>query len=165
MRKAALITAIMMTLVFLCSLALAAELPAIPPMPDQFKNIKITKPAASVPKEIADFLGEWEGVWKGDTKGGFARSPHGSDEVRRAKIIIYEVTNDKLKALYGRGDSPYFYFGKPGWDSLESEVVSFNERKRFSLQVPGGRNMQFYTENNELIGTQGIWHIKMRRVK
>ena len=113
--------------VALCSLALNAQaadpLPPIPPMPESFKNIQVAKPDPSVPKEIADFLGEWEGVWVArQRRGDLPR------EVRRAKLILYEVTPIKVKYLWGVGANPDTH-AEAKWEKYESDLT-LREREK-----------------------------------
>ena len=145
-----------------CLLANAAELPPIPPMPEKFKEIKILQPAPSVPKEVVDFLGEWEGAWK---YVGTMKDSHGKSfgqETRRAKVIVYEVSTDKMKILYGWGGP--WEGGKGGWRLFESDIQDDNGKKRFSF-IGTGR-MGFYLENGILKGSAGGYYdAEMKRVK
>ena len=137
MKKMVATVIIVATWMLTCILANAAELPAIPPIPKKFKNIHIVKPDPSVPKEVADLSGEWEGAWK---YVGDMRDSHGKlfgQETRRAKLIVYEVSSDKIKGLYGWGKSP-FGRGKGGWRLFESDISDDNGKKRFSFI--GGEN-------------------------
>ena len=141
--------------------AAAAELPAIPPMPEKFKNIKVVKPDPSVPKDVADFSGEWEGFWKyvGPFYGGLSFG----QETRRAKLIVYELSADKIKVLYGWGESPYTG-GKGGWNLFESDIRDEDGKKRFSFV--GNFRMGFYLENGTLKGSSGgNFDGEMKRVK
>jgi hypothetical protein len=143
-------------------LANAAELPAIPPIPKKFKNIHIVKPDPSVPKEVADFSGEWEGAWKyvGPMKDAYGLSF--GQETRRARLIIYEVSYDKIKFLYGWG-GPYAG-GKGGWRLYESDIMDDNGKKRFLFI--GTVRMGFYLENGILKGAAGGYYdTEMKRVK
>ena len=64
MKKIVSIMAIVAILSLVCMSLAADPLPPIPPMPEQFKDIQVVKPDSSIPKEVTDFIGEWEGVWK-----------------------------------------------------------------------------------------------------
>jgi hypothetical protein len=160
MKKMVATAIIVATWMLTCILANAAELPPIPPLPEKFKDIKIIKPELSVPKEVADFSGEWEGAWKyvGPMQwGSFGQ------ETRRAKLIVYEVSSDKIKGFYGWGESP-FGRGKAGWRLFESDIMDDNGKKRFSF-IGGGR-MGFYLEDGILKGSSGgNYETEMKRVK
>ena len=62
MKKMVVAGVIVTSWILACLLAIAAELPAIRLIPKKFNNIQIVKPDPSVPKEVADFSGEWEGA-------------------------------------------------------------------------------------------------------
>jgi hypothetical protein len=136
------------------ALAVAAELPPVPTMPDNFKNITIIKPAPSLPKEVADFSGEWEGVWKfvGSTGDPFHKGLSFGQHIRLTKLIVSEVSPDKIKGLYGWGDSPDTG-GKGGWRKFESELMDSGGRKHFTIM--GNINMGFHLENGILKGSSG----------
>jgi hypothetical protein len=160
MKKMVVAGVIVTSWMLACLLAIAAELPAIRPIPKKFKNIQIVKPDPSVPKEVADFSGEWEGAWKyvGPMQwGSFGQ------ETRRVKLIAYEVSANKIKILYGWGESP-FRRGKAGWRLFESDLMDDNGKKRFSFI--GAERMGFYLEDGILKGTAGSYHeTEMKRVK
>jgi hypothetical protein len=163
MKKMVAAATIVATLILTCVLANAVELPAIPPMPEKFKEIKITKPDSSLPKEVADFSGEWEGVWKYvGPIGQFTYLSFGQ-ETRRARLIVYEVSADKIKILYGWGESP-LTGGKGGWRLFESDIMDDNGKKRFS--VIGSGRMGFYLANGILKGSSsGYFDAEMKPVK
>jgi hypothetical protein len=160
MKKMVAAAIVVVIWILTCVLANAAELPPIPPLPKKFKEMKILQPASPVPKEVADFSGEWEGAWKyvGPMQwGSFGQ------ETRRAKLIVYEVSSDKIKILYGWGESPS-WGGKGGWRLFESDIMDDNGKKRFSFI--GGRRMGFYLEDGILKGSAGGGaEIEMKRVK
>jgi hypothetical protein len=159
---------IVIAIVALIPLAFNAQaadpLPPIPPMPESFKNIRVAKPDPSVPKEIADFLGEWEGVWVVRLRPGDLPR-----EVRRAKLIMYEVTPIKVKYLCGVGANPETQ-AEAKWEKYESDLTLRGEKTRFSHQGPYGYNMEirkteFYLENGVLMGTIGAASIEMKKIK
>jgi hypothetical protein len=135
----------------------AEELPPLSPMPEKFKNIQIVSPSPNIPKEIADFAGVWEGVWK--RRFGL---PHPS---RRGKLIVYEVFDNKVKFLWAIGDNP----NSPipgGWTQKESEIEDFEGKKTFShFFSKTGRSTYYYLENGKLIGKMRDLEIEMNRVK
>jgi hypothetical protein len=135
---------IVATWVLTCVLATAAELPPIPPRPDKFKDIQIVKPDPSVPKEIAAFLGEWEGVLRG-------REPF-----RRVRIIIYEVSSQKIKFLSGAGEHAFGSQIPGGWSNNESDLYFEREKYRFSRRGADGFAAHFYFENGSLNGMHSI---------
>lgn len=145
---------------------MAADLPQLPAMPEKFKNIQIAGPGPSVPKENQDLLGEWEGIWRFVGSMGATGASAGlryGQEIRRAKLIIYEVSSDKIKFLFGTAESPYFA-GKGGWRQIETDIYQEGGKKRFSF-VTAWR-IGFYLENGILIGSSGgEFDVEMKRVK
>ena len=125
----------------------------------------MAKPDPSVPKEIADFLGEWEGVWVArQRRGDLPR------EVRRAKLILYEVTPIKVKYLWGVGLTLTPMLRLSGKSKFESDLTLREEKKRFSHQGPYGYSMEtrkteFYLGNGVLMGTIGAASIEMKKIK
>jgi hypothetical protein len=144
---------------------MTADLPQVPPMPERFKDIKVAQPDSSVPKENTELLGEWDGAWKylGGLSNPFSVGLSYGQEIRRAKVIIYEVSSDKIKFLYGWAESPH-YTGKGGWRKVETDIREEGGKKRFSF-ISAWRT-EFYSENGILKGSAtGNWDIKMKRVK
>jgi len=142
----------------------AEGLPALAPMPEPFKEIKVIKPDPSVPKDIADFSGEWEGIWKyvGSTGGSIFKSLPFGQETRRAKLIVYEVSSDKIKVLYGWGNSPYTS-GKGGWRLFDPKIRDENGKKRFSFT--GAARVEFHLENGILKGSsEANFATEMKRI-
>ncbi len=142
----------------------SAELPATAPMPEKFKELKVIKPNSSVPKDVADFSGEWEGVWKyvGSTGDSIFKGLPFGQETRRAKLIVYEVSSDKIKVLYGWGNSPYTG-GKGGWRLFDSEIRDENGKKCFSFI--GAARVEFYLENGILKGSSDKnFEAEMKRI-
>jgi hypothetical protein len=150
-------------LVLAYSFAVAAELPPVPPLPKKFKGIQIAKPDPAVPKEIADFLGEWEGVWK--YEGTLGQGLTFGQEVRRVKLIIYEASpSGAIKLIYGVGASPIQ--GGKGWRNYDVEIGKDGENKYFSFSPPSGFHLQFRLQNGLLLGRQGgSYAIQMKKVK
>ena len=163
MKKIVSAMAIVAILSLACISLAAEQIPPIPPIPDKFNNIQVVKPDPSIPKAIADFIGEWEGVWKYEgTMGPWLTY---GQEVRRAKIIIYEASSSgKIKAIYGVGASPFQ--GGKGWRNYDAEISEDGENKCFSFFPPSGFNMQFRLQNGVLLGRQGgNYAIEMKKVK
>jgi len=131
--------------------------PELSPMPEKFKHIQIVSPSPTIPKEIADFAGVWEGVWK--NRFGV---PHPS---RRGKLIVYEVYDNKVKFLWAIGDNPNSPI--PGsWTKKEAEIEDFDGKKTFShFFLKTGRSTYYYLENGKLIGKMRDLEIEMNRVK
>jgi hypothetical protein len=162
--------AIAACLALVASLAVAAALPPLAPLPEKFKNKQVIKPAPTIPKDEAELLGEWEGNWKyiGDMRD--ARGLNFGQEVRRAKLIVYEAPSPgKIKFLFGIGDSPYLTISGGWWDN-ESDIQEKDGKKYFSRisQSAGGSGfgMQFHLENGVMKGGQGKnWEIELKRVK
>jgi hypothetical protein len=154
MKKSVFLLAMALLLLWSCPFSQASELPPIPPMPKKFKDITIAKADPSVPKDIAEFLGEWEGIWKymGERRGELN---FGAD-YRKARIIVFEVTPTKVKFLYGCGESPYDA-GPIGWSKHESEITEEFGRKCFSRRSGSGFRMTAYLENGVLkTGYSGV---------
>ena len=142
-------------------MAMAAELPPIKPMPDKFKNITIAKPDPSLPKEIAGLLGEWEGIWK---YAGTSSRLTPREELRRCRIVVYEVSANKIKFLLGNGDSPRS--GIPGgWNNNESDIREEGGKKIFSRTTAAGYNQQFYLKDGIIVGEGKSQTITMKRLK
>ena len=120
-------------------------------MPEKFKKIQIDKPDPSVQKDIAEFLGEWEGVWK-YTGAGRPGLNFGAD-YRKARIIVFEVTPTKVKFLYGCGESPYFA-DRGGWSRHVSTITEEFGKKRFSRRAGDGFRMTVHLEDG-LLKTEG----------
>jgi hypothetical protein len=162
--------AMVVVMVLACALASAEELPGIPPLPEQFKNISIVKPAPSLPKDVADLFGEWEGEWKyvGDMKN--ASGLKFGQAVRKAKLIVYDIPSPaKVKFLWGIGNSP-FYTVKGGWWDNESDIQEFNGKRYFSRisksEGGQGKNMQFHLEDGILKGDNtGSYSIELKKVR
>ncbi|RJR32829.1 MAG: hypothetical protein C4567_17855 [Deltaproteobacteria bacterium] len=142
MKKILLAVVILAILAVASIFSAAVDLPPVPPIPDKFKNIQIAKPDPAVPKEIAAFLGEWEGVVMGKTP------------FRKVKIIIYEVSTQKIKFLYGCGDNPLGSRFPGGWSDNESELSFSNEKYRFSRRTSSGFSVHYYFENGLLNGME-----------
>jgi len=117
----------------------------------------MVSPSSNIPKEIADFAGVWEGVWK--NRFGF---PHPS---RRGKLIVYEVFDNKVKFIWAIGDNPNSRI-PGGWNNVESKIEDFEGKKSFSyFSTKAGRSAYFYLENGKLIGKMRDLEIEMNRVK
>lgn len=163
MKKLISAMAIMAFLLIAC-LSLAADpLPPIPPLPKHFEGIKIIKPDPSVPKEITDFIGEWEGAMVVRLRAGDLPR-----EVRRAKLMVYQVTKDKVSFLYGVSDNPYTK-SPASWREIEADIIEQGGRKRFTFMTSYGSGeqarMDFFLENGMLVGTVKATSIEMKRVK
>ncbi len=149
-----------LSLAYIC---LAADpLPPVPPLPKKFKDIQIVKPDPSLPKEFADFIGEWEGAWK--YEGALGMLTYGQ-EVRRVKIIMYEAsTSGTIKLIYGIGASPFQ--GGKGWRKYDAEISKDGEKMYFSFMPPSGYSLQFRLQNGLLLGRQGgSYAIEMKKIK
>jgi len=164
MRKPTCTLVVVLTLIMICTFAYGADAPGpIPSIPEKFKNIQIIKPESSIPKDISDFSGEWEGVWK--YVGGMGFGPSYGEEMRRAKIIIYEISGNKVKLLYGVGTNPRSA-GPGGWRDYSSDVTDSQGKKYISLSPPSGFAMNFHLEDGLLKGVQGgNWSIELKRVR
>ncbi len=160
MKKAISSSAIIICSAWCCLLAMAADLPPVPPIPDKLKDIRVLKPDRTIPKDLAEFSGEWEGVWS---------SARYSRDIRHAKLIVYEVSAEKIKFLYGLGDNP-FSGDRGSWRSYESEVAIWDDKPHFSFMVPMGWRVGFYLENGQIEGSEGagsgapVNHLEMKRI-
>jgi hypothetical protein len=163
MKKIVSVIVIVAILSLACISLAADQIPPIPPIPDKFNNIQVVKPDPSIPKAIADFIGEWEGVWK--YEGTMAQGLTYGQEVRRAKLIIYEASpSGTIKLMYGVAASPFQ--GGKGWRKYDAEISKDGENKYFSFFPPSGYSMQFRLQNGLLLGRQGgSYAIEMKNVK
>ena len=146
------------------SAAIAESIPLIPFLPDKYKSIKMIQPDPAVPKEIAGFLGEWEGVWVSRPPGGGLPR-----ETRRAKLIVYQVSKDKVYLLSGVSTNPFTKV-PGGWREVEADVTERGGKKRFSWMGLYGFSQEeakneFFLEDGVLHGTVGRASIEMKRVK
>ena len=154
-----------MAILSLAFMPLAAEqLPPIPSLPKHFEGIKNIKPDPSIPKEIADFIGEWEGAMVVRLRPGDLPR-----EVRRAKLIVYQVTKDRVFFLYGVSDNPHTK-SPASWREIEADIIEQGGRKRFTFMTSYGASgeqarMDFFLENGLLFGTVKAASIEMKRVK
>jgi hypothetical protein len=163
MKKIVSVMAIVAIFSLACISLAAEQLPPIPPVPEKFKNIQIVKPDSSMPKDVTEFLGEWEGVWKYE---GPAQWGTYGQEARRAKLIIYEASSSgAIKVIYGVSASP-FGAGRGGWRKYDTEISKDGENRYFSFFPPSGFNMQFRLQNGLLLGRQGgNYAIEMKKFK
>lgn len=146
------------------SAAIAESIPLVPSLPDKYKGIKMVPPDPAVPKEIAEFLGEWEGVWVSRPPGGGLPR-----ETRRAKLIVYQVSKDKVHLLSGVGTNPFTKVPE-GWREVEADINERGGKKRISwMGLYGFRQEEakneFFLEGGILYGTVGRATIEMKRVK
>jgi hypothetical protein len=164
MKKLGCALVVVVSLILNCLFAFGeSALGPIPPIPEKFKNIQIIKPDPSVPKEIADFSGEWEGVWK-FVGGKHYNIPYGT-ELRRAKFLIYEVSTSKVKFIYGV--APNLYSARRGsWIDYSSDIRDFQDKKYISFMPPSGYALKFHLEDGLLKGVEGgKSSIEMKRIK
>jgi hypothetical protein len=163
MKKLGCALVVVISLTLNCVFSLGADAPGpIPPIPEKFKNIQIIKPDPSVPKEIADFSGEWEGVWKYVGVMGWGSSY--GEELCKAKLFIYEISTSKVKFLYGVGTSPQSRGS--GWRNYSSDIRELNDKKYISLSPPSGYSIEFHLEDGLLKGAQrGNASVEMKRIK
>ena len=163
MKKLGFALVIVVSLILNCLFAFGEDaLGPIPPIPEKFKNIQIIKPDPSVPKEIADFSGEWEGVWKFVGRGsGWSYG----EELRKAKFIIYEISTSKVKFVYGVAPNLKSARGG-GWRDYSSDIRDFQDKKYISFMPPSGYALEFHLEDGLLKGVEGgKSSIEMKRIK
>jgi len=144
--------------------AMAESPPVVPAMPPDFQSIKIRKPDPAVPAGLNLLLGEWEGVWTARPRPGAMPI-----QVRRAKLIVYEVTPTKVKYLLGVGFNPETK-AEAKWTKYESEFKERGGKKRFFHEGPYGYTMEtktteFFLEDGVLMGSFGWASIEMKRLK
>jgi hypothetical protein len=138
--------------------------PALPPMPEKFKNIQIVSPSPDTPKEIAAFSGAWEGVWKVRFVPIYIAAAPGTPS-RRGKLIVYEVSKDKIKYLWAIGENPNST-RRGGWANITAEIEDLDGKKSFShFSSKQGISVTFSMENGKLIGKMKDLEIEMDRVK
>jgi hypothetical protein len=138
--------------------------PAVPAMPADFQSSKISKPDPAVPADINLLLGEWEGVWTARPRPGAMPI-----QVRRAKMIVYEVTPTKVKYLWGVGFNPETK-AEAKWVKFESDLKERGGKKIFGHEGPYGHRMEtrtteFFLEDGVLMGAVGWASIEMKRLK
>ncbi len=136
-----LAVSIVLVSIFFCPLAMAA-----PPMPN---DVQIVEPDPSLPKEIADFWGKWEGT-----------SPYG-----RIFLIVEKIDKEKA-SLYewraGDGRIP------EGWSRNEANVTKdYGKYKiwfRGSIGEFGSRNFEYTLKGKTLDCSFGTGGYKLTRV-
>jgi hypothetical protein len=155
MKKVKTFMSMIILIILINAPVMAESPPAVPPMPPEFQNIKIIKPDPIVSTEINQLLGEWEGVWIVIPPGGVISMP-----VRRAKLIVYEVTPTKVKYLWGVGFNPVTK-AEAKWTKYESEFRERGGKKIFGHTGPSGYSMENTTM--ELFFKEGVIEGKIGR--
>ncbi len=123
-------------------LAIALELPTIPPIPKKFINIEVIRPDSNVPEEIASFVGDWEGVISA------------SEPFRKVRMIVYQVSPQKIKFLYGCGDNPFNSKHPGGWWRYESKLTFKGGKYWFTRKLASGSFAHYYLDKGILRGTE-----------
>ncbi|MFH0929866.1 MAG: hypothetical protein V1814_01275 [Candidatus Moraniibacteriota bacterium] len=156
---------IMVVVIFLAnhsSVGAAGEVLVIPALPSDLSGIRVIKPDPAVPKKIAELLGEWEGDWI--TRPSRFDLPQ---KVRRAKMIVYEVSATKIKYLWGVSFNPVTK-AEARWSKYASDLKESGGKNIFYHEGSYGfgqvRTTEFYLENGVLQGAVGSASIEMRRV-
>jgi hypothetical protein len=109
-----LAVSIVLVSIFSCPLAMAA-----PPMPD---DLQMVQPDPSLPKEIADFWGKWEG----------------SDPYMKLFLIVEKIDEEKASLYVWRSG---FQSVQPGWERIEAKV--YKEYGKYKLWFrKGGSNRE-----------------------
>ena len=62
------------------------------------QSINIEQPGPNTPKEIADYIGVWEGVWSSESQGYY------HSNVLPTTIIIEQIKSSRVKAVYSWGN-------------------------------------------------------------
>jgi hypothetical protein len=112
--------------ILLCPLAMAA-----PPMPN---DVQMVKPNPSLPKEIADFWGKWEG----------------GDSFMSLFIIVEKI--DEAKASIYIWRSGFGAQAPAGWERIEAKVNKESGKYRLSFRNPLGSISVFYLKGKKLVG-------------
>ena len=146
--------------------AMAEAPPLVPAMPPDFQSIRISKPDTTVPAELNLLLGEWEGVWIVSPPVHSRIMPF---QVRRARMIVYEVTPTKVKYLSGAGFNLETK-AEAKWAKFEDEIKERGGKKIFSHEGRYGPRMEpgtveYFLEDGVLKGVVGYASIEMKKVK
>ncbi len=125
--------------ILFCPLAMAA-----PPIPS---DVQMVKPDPSLPKEIADFWGKWEG----------------SDSMMKLFLIVEKIDQEKANLYLWRSGNKQF--GVPErWERIETKLS--NESGKYKLLTPNrqGGNNSYFLEGEYLIGTTPGGNARFDRV-
>jgi hypothetical protein len=98
--------------ILFCPLAMAA-----PPIPN---DVQMVKPDPSLPKEIADFWGKWEG----------------SDSMMKLFLIVEKIDQEKASLYIWRSGSPPFV--PEGWERIEAQVTKESEKYKLMFRTKMG---------------------------
>ena len=129
-----LAVSIMVVSILFCLMTMAA-----PPLPD---DLQIVQPDPSLPKEIADFWGKWEG----------------RDAVMSLFIIVEKIDEKKANLYIWRSGVPS---SPGGWDRKEAEVFKQYGKYKLSHPVdftgaqPKGRIYVEYTVKGKYLESSG----------
>jgi hypothetical protein len=125
--------------ILFCAVAMAA-----PPIPN---DVQIVKPDPSLPKEIADFWGKWEG----------------GDSMMKLFLIVEKIAQEKANLYIWRGGNTQF--GVPErWERIETKLS--NESGKYKLLTPNrqGGNNTYFLEGEYLVGTTPGGNARFNRV-
>lgn len=108
--SAVLVQSIVLASILLCPMAMAA-----PPMPN---DVQMVEPAPSLPKEIADFWGKWEG----------------SNMDMNFFLIVEKIDEEKASVyLWRSGFGPI----PRGWERIEAKVTKEYGKYKLWCRLPG----------------------------
>jgi hypothetical protein len=124
--------------ILFCPLAIAA-----PPMPN---DVKMVKPDPSLPKEIADFWGKWEG----------------GDPARELFIIVEKI--DEAKASLYIWRSGLMGMTPGAWERLEAKVSKESGKYKLSYPNDRGGTTTFALQGKNLVGKTPGGNAQLSRV-
>ncbi|MBU4320827.1 MAG: hypothetical protein Q8N12_09755 [Thermodesulfovibrionales bacterium] len=109
MKKIAKIGFLMILLAFVVTACATSGINT--PLP---QTLSIEQPTPGTPKEIADYIGVWEGVWSSESDGYY------HENVLPVTIVIEKIKSSRVIAIYSWGNwSPYI---KEGWKRMTGEI-------------------------------------------
>ena len=123
------------------------------PIPNDFK---ITPPDSSLPKELANFSGNWKGVWHNLSDSGSLD----------AVLIIEKIEGKSAVVVYCWGDSSEWRV-KNGWRRYTADINKKGGKDTLSFGSGSGVKFEFSLMGEKLSGTDNRWRntITMKRVR
>jgi hypothetical protein len=109
MKKTARIGILMVLLAF--ALTACATGGTNTPLP---QTLNIEQPTSDTPKEIADYIGVWEGVWSSESGGYYYKN------VLPVTIVIEQIKSSRVRAIYSWGNWDTYI--KEGWKMMRGEI-------------------------------------------
>lgn len=78
------------------------------------QTINIEQPGSDAPKEAADYIGVWEGVWSSESGGYY------NENVLPVTIVIEKIKSSRVTAIYSWGSWDTYI--KEGWKRMTGEI-------------------------------------------